>query len=50
MRLQVSRSLLLLLLLGLAGCNTVSGLGDDLKAAGDKITETAEKTKEKIAN
>ncbi len=34
----------------LGGCNTVGGIGDDLKAAGDAITETAQKTKEKISN
>jgi predicted small secreted protein len=42
--------LVLCLLMALNGCNTVSGIGDDLKAAGGAITETAAKTKEKIAN
>jgi len=39
--------LLLCLLVVLGGCNTVGGIGDDLKAAGGAITETAAKAKEK---
>ena len=42
--------LLLCLLVVLGGCNTVGGIGDDLKAAGGAITETAAKAKEKISN
>lgn len=34
----------------LAGCNTVSGVGEDLGAAGSAIKEAAVKTKEKMAN
>lgn len=33
----------------LAGCNTIGGIGQDLKAAGGAITNTAEKTKEKVS-
>ena len=32
----------------LAGCNTVSGLGQDVEAAGEAITGTAEETKEQL--
>ncbi|MCB2053047.1 MAG: entericidin A/B family lipoprotein [Geminicoccaceae bacterium] len=43
------RSLLLVGLLlagiGLSGCNTVSGAGKDLEAAGDTISDTAEDAK-----
>jgi predicted small secreted protein len=33
----------LALLLGLAACNTVRGMGQDLKKAGEKIEETVKK-------
>lgn len=32
----------------LAGCNTVAGLGDDIKAGGEKITSGSEKVQEKM--
>ncbi|MCB1800178.1 MAG: entericidin A/B family lipoprotein [Gammaproteobacteria bacterium] len=35
----------LLVPLFLAGCNTVSGLGEDVEAAGDAIEKSAEKNK-----
>lgn len=38
-------SALLLAPLALAGCNTVSGLGEDVEAAGGAIEESAEKNK-----
>ncbi len=42
----------LLVLFGLIGmlsaCNTVSGLGEDVGAAGEVITDAAEDTKEEI--
>jgi predicted small secreted protein len=33
---------LVLLMLGLAACNTVEGAGRDIEAAGDSIADTAE--------
>lgn len=42
----------LLILLGLLGalsaCNTVSGIGKDVGAAGEAISDTADETKEEI--
>ena len=38
------------LLAGLAACNTISGAGKDIEAAGEAITETAEETKEDLSN
>ena len=35
-------------LLATGACNTVSGVGRDIEAAGEAITGTSEKTKEKI--
>jgi predicted small secreted protein len=32
-------------LLGLAGCNTIQGLGKDISKAGDAIENTAKKSK-----
>jgi len=34
----------------LTGCNTISGAGEDIKAAGGAIEKAAQKTKEKITN
>ena len=43
--------LVLLTLLGtLSGCNTISGIGKDIGAAGETISDTADETKEEIAN
>jgi predicted small secreted protein len=50
MKKVIMTGLALCLLVALGGCNTVGGLGDDLKAAGGAITETAAKAKEKISN
>lgn len=36
------------LLLTLAACNTVSGIGQDIEAAGDAISGTAEEAKEEL--
>lgn len=45
------RVLIVLGLLGsLAACNTISGAGKDLEAAGGAISETADDTKEEISN
>ena len=35
----------LILMLGLNGCNTMSGIGEDLEAAGDAIEDEAEENK-----
>lgn len=32
----------------LAGCNTIAGFGDDVKAGGEKITGTSEKVQDKM--
>ncbi|HQV24263.1 MAG TPA: entericidin A/B family lipoprotein [Acinetobacter sp.] len=32
----------------LTGCNTFKGFGKDVSHAGDKVTETAEKTQDKM--
>lgn len=32
----------------LTGCNTFKGFGKDVSKAGDKVTETAEKTQNKM--
>ncbi len=32
----------------LTGCNTFKGLGQDVSKAGDKVTQTAEKTQNKM--
>jgi predicted small secreted protein len=34
--------------LGLAGCNTISGIGRDVQAAGSAVTSTAEETKDEM--
>jgi predicted small secreted protein len=39
---------LLITLTTLAACNTMSGVGRDIEAAGEAITGTSEKTKEKM--
>ncbi len=33
----------------LGGCNTMGGVGEDLKAAGGAIKDTAQKAKDKIS-
>ncbi len=41
-RTALFHALLMPLLLGVAGCNTVSGVGEDLEAAKSTIEDTAE--------
>ena len=36
-------ALLLVAVIGLAGCNTMAGLGKDMEKAGEKIQEKAKK-------
>lgn len=38
--------LLILMTLGLAACNTVEGIGEDMGAAGDAIDRQAEESKD----
>jgi predicted small secreted protein len=35
--------------IGVAGCNTVEGLGRDVSAGGEAISDTADKTQEAIS-
>lgn len=44
----VSICLGLMLCVSLAACNTVEGAGKDFKAAGEAVSDTAQKTKKKI--
>ena len=46
----MKKSILLLLAatLVLAACNTIQGMGEDIGAAGDAISGTATKTKQKM--
>jgi predicted small secreted protein len=37
-----------LLALSVSGCNTMSGMGEDVKAAGGAVSDTAQKTQEKM--
>lgn len=36
--------------IGLAGCNTTRGIGQDIEATGEVIEETAEDAKENLSN
>ena len=38
------------LLASLGACNTISGFGKDVEAAGGAVSDTADKTKEEISN
>jgi predicted small secreted protein len=40
--------LALCLTLGISGCNTFKGAGEDIQAAGSAIEKAAQKTKDKI--
>ncbi len=40
----MTRTLALLALLGIAGCETIEGAGRDLETAGEAITEEAQET------
>jgi predicted small secreted protein len=42
--------LALCLTVSISACNTISGAGEDIKAAGNAIENAAKKTKEKISN
>ena len=35
---------------GVAGCNTIRGVGEDVEAAGGALAGTAEKTEQKLGN
>ncbi|MGE5546264.1 MAG: entericidin A/B family lipoprotein [Solirubrobacterales bacterium] len=41
--------LVLVTALSMAGCNTVSGMGEDISAAGKGIDRTSERTQEKLS-
>ncbi|HWP20653.1 MAG TPA: entericidin A/B family lipoprotein [Burkholderiaceae bacterium] len=41
-------SLILASALGLAGCNTVQGMGKDVERGGEKVQDAAERTKQKM--
>lgn len=43
-------ALLLISVLAVSGCNTVSGMGEDISAAGKGIDQTSEATQEKITD
>lgn len=45
---HVSVFLGLIFCASLAACNTVEGAGKDFKAAGEAVSDTAQKTKKKI--
>jgi predicted small secreted protein len=49
-KITLVRLAMLVAVLLVGGCNTVSGLGEDIGAAGAVIKDTANKTKEKIQN
>lgn len=38
------------LAVGLFGCNTTAGIGEDIEATGEKITEVAEDAKDEITD
>jgi predicted small secreted protein len=42
--------LVAVLITGFTGCNTISGAGKDVSAAGQDLTKVANKTQEKINN
>jgi len=46
----VIAALLALLTVGLYGCNTTAGFGQDVEATGEAIEDAAEDTKEKMDN
>lgn len=43
---KTTAALAFLLLVGLSGCNTMEGLGEDVEAAGEAIEDTAEEVDE----
>lgn len=50
MKTMIIKAVAVCAVLLLASCNTMSGLGDDIQAAGGAIKSTAVKTKEKVSN
>lgn len=40
----------MVLMLGLAGCNTMRGAGEDVEATGEGVQDVAEDTEEEIEN
>jgi predicted small secreted protein len=44
----MARTLALLLALALAGCNTMRGLGQDMSAAGNAVSDTANEVQRKM--
>jgi predicted small secreted protein len=50
MKKMISMVIALSAVLLLSACNTMSGLGDDIQAAGGAIKTTAVKAKEKVSN
>ncbi len=50
MRLIRLFSVLILVSFSVVACNTVEGMGRDIRSAGDTITGSAQKTKEEIRN
>lgn len=45
---QLATILTLVTMVIFTGCNTVKGLGEDVSKAGDKVTDTAERTQDKL--
>jgi predicted small secreted protein len=45
---RMARTIALLLVLALAGCNTMRGLGQDMSAAGDAVSDTANEVQRKM--
>jgi predicted small secreted protein len=41
-------ALVLIVLAGVAGCNTIRGVGEDVEAAGGALAGTAEKTEKEL--
>jgi predicted small secreted protein len=44
----MSKTLLLALLLATAACNTIEGAGQDIKKAGEAVSDSAEKVRKKM--
>jgi len=44
---KIALAVLIAMPLLLSACNTISGIGKDFSAAGDAVSNSAEKTKEK---
>ena len=48
LRFIFSAVLLMLAIPALSACNTIKGMGQDIEATGEAITDTSDKTKEKM--